>query len=417
MDIAEHIDEIRADFPILKREMSGHPVDYLDNCATTLKPKCMIDEVVRYYTYLGANAHRGDYEMSAQVDYAYESARRLTRDFIHAAREEEIVFTSGSTESLNIIAMSVTNTFLHHDDVVLSIETEHASSILPWMEAGKDKNVTVEFIELTKQGEVTIENFKKALHDRVKVVALAQVGNVLGFEAPIKEMAKICRERGILMVVDGAQAVAHVPVDVQDLGVDFYVFSAHKMCGPTGIGVLYGRYELLEELTPVYYGGESNARYNKCGNLKLKKTPFKFESGTQPIEGALGMAAAMRYLNKIGKNSIHEYELALKKHFLDRVKDYDNLIIYNADAPSGIITFNVLDQGRMIFPQDVASFLNSKGIAVRSGQHCAKLMGEILDAPGTVRASVYFYNTFEDVDRLADALKEATFENCLDIFF
>jgi cysteine desulfurase/selenocysteine lyase len=417
MDIAKHIDEIRADFPILKREMSDHPLVYLDNCATTLKPKQMIDEVVRYYTYLGANAHRGDYEMSAQVDYAYESARKEARDFIHAKKEEEIVFTSGSTESLNIIAMGVTNQFLKEGDVVLSIETEHASSILPWMIAGKDKNISVEYIELTKEGRLTVENVKKAIHDKVKVIAFAQVGNVLGFDTPVKEIAKIAHENNILLVVDGAQAVAHVPVDVQDLDVDFYVFSAHKMCGPTGIGVLYGKYELLDALTPIYFGGESNARYDRCGNLTLKKTPLKYESGTQPIEGALGMAAAMRYLNKIGKESIHAYECSLKNYFLEKVKDYDNLIIYNADSEAGIITFNVTDKGKMIFPQDVASYLNSKGIAVRSGQHCAKLMGEILDAPGTVRASVYFYNTYEEMDKLAEALKEATFENCLDIFF
>lgn len=419
MDIRDHIEEIRADFPILKREMSGYPVDYLDSCATTLKPKQMIDEVVRYYTYLGANAHRGDYEMSAQVDYAYEGARELTKEFIHAARKEEIAFTSGSTESLNEIAMMLTDQILKEGDVVLSTELEHASSVLPWLMAGEPKGIKVEYIPVTEKGQVTVENFEKAVADnpKAKVVCLAQVSNVLGYEAPIREMAKICHEHGILLVVDGAQAVAHLPVDVQELDVDFYVFSAHKMCGPTGIGVLYGKYELLDTLKPIYYGGESNARFNKCGNLTLKKTPFKFESGTQPIEGALGMAAAMKYIDKIGKESIHKYEIELKHHFLERVKDYDNLIIYNADAESGIVTFNVTDQGKMIFPQDVASFLNSCGIAVRSGQHCAKLLGDIIDAPGTVRASVYFYNSFEDVDRLADALKECTFENCLDIFF
>lgn len=417
MDIAKHIEEIRADFPILKREMSGHPLVYLDNCATTLKPKSMIDTVVNYYTYLGANAHRGDYEMSAQVDYAYESARKKTAEFIHAAKAEEIVFTSGSTESLNILAMAVTNQILKEGDHVLSVVSEHASSILPWMEAGEDKHIQIDYIPTDELGRITIENFEASLTEKTRVVCIAQVSNVLGYEAPVKEMTRIAHERGILMVVDGAQAVAHLPVDVQDLDVDFYVFSAHKMCGPTGIGVLYGKYHLLEELTPLYFGGESNARFNKCGNLKLKRTPFKYESGTQPIEGALGMAAAMDYINHLGKENIHEYELALKKHFLERVKDYDNLEIYNAPSESGIITFNVYDHGKMIFPQDVASFLNSRGIAVRSGQHCAKLLGDIIDAPGTVRASVYFYNTFEDVDKLADALKDATFENCLDIFF
>lgn len=420
MDIAKHIDEIRADFPILKRKMEDHPLDYLDSCATTLKPQCMIDEVVYYYTYLGANAHRGDYEMSAQVDHAYEGARQTTQKFINAKHKEEIVFTSGSTESLNILALAITNQWLKEGDVVLSSETEHASSVLPWMEAGELKGVKVDFVPLTKEGQITVENFKKALEaneGKVKVACIAQVSNVLGYEAPIKEIAAICKENNVTLVVDGAQGVAHLPVDVQDLDCDFYVFSAHKMCGPTGIGVLYGKLELLDKLTPVYFGGESNARFNKQGCLKLKKTPLKYESGTQPIEGALGMAAAMKYITKIGKDNIHKYEMELKKHFLDRVKDYTNLEIYNADATSGIITFNVYDKGQLIFPQDVASFLNSRGIAVRSGQHCAKLMEDIIDAPGTVRASVYFYNSFEDVDRLADALKECTYENCLDIYF
>ncbi|WP_289108219.1 aminotransferase class V-fold PLP-dependent enzyme [uncultured Dubosiella sp.] len=417
MDIKDKIYEIREDFPILKRKMCDHPLVYLDNSATTLKPKSMIDTVVNYYTYLGANAHRGDYEMSAQVDFAYENARKLTKEFIHARRDEEIVFTSGTTESLNILAMTITNTWLHENDVVLSTVAEHASSVLPWLEAGKSKNIKVEYIPLDEQGRVTVDNFKKALHDKVKVVALAQVSNVLGYEAPIKDIVRIAHERGVKVVVDGAQSIAHLPVDVQDLDVDFFCFSAHKMCGPTGIGVLYGKFDLLEELTPVFFGGESNARFNKCGKVSLKKTPLKYESGTQPIEGALGMAAAMKYINELGKENIHRYELALKHHFLEKIKEVEKVKVYNAEAESGIITFNVYDQGKLIFPQDVASFLNTRGIAVRSGEHCAKLLGEVLKVPGTCRASVYFYNTFEDIDKLVEALKDASFETCLDIFF
>lgn len=422
MNIKEHIDEIRADFPILKREMSGYPLDYLDSNATTLKPQCVIDEVVRYYTYLGANAHRGDYEMSAQVDYAFEGARKTTKDFINARRKEEIVFTSGTTESLNILAMMITNQLLKEGDVILSSETEHASSILPWQQAGYDKKIPVNFIEPDELGRVTVENFKKALDENptTKVVMLAQVSNVLGYTAPIKEMVKLAHERGILFVVDGAQSVAHQPVDVQDLDCDFFCFSGHKLCGPTGIGVLYGKFELLEKLRPVFYGGESNARfYRSCESLILRKPPFKYESGTMPIEGALGMAVAMRYLKTLGLEDIHAYEWSLKQHFLKRAEKElkDKIKIYNAPAENGVITFNVYDKGQLIFPQDLASFLSSKGIAVRSGQHCAKLMGEILGVPGTVRASIYFYNTEHDIDRLVDALKEATVEKCLDIFF
>lgn len=417
MDIKENIEKIREDFPILKREMCNHPLIYLDNCATTLKPKTMIDAVVHYYTYLGANAHRGDYEMSAQVDYAYEQARKITQEFIHAKRVEEIVFTSGTTESLNVLAMTITDQWLNDGDVVLSTVAEHASNVLPWMEAGKPKNIKVEYIPLDEKGRLTAENFEKAITDQVKVVSIAQVTNVLGYEAPIKEITKIAHDHGIKVVVDGAQSVAHLPVDVQDLDVDFFCFSGHKLCAPTGIGVLYGKFELLEALTPAFFGGESNARFNKCGKVSLKKTPLKYESGTQPIEGALGLAAAMKYINHLGKENIHRYELELKRYFLEKIKDVEKVKVYNADAQSGIITFNVYDNGKIIFPQDVASFLNTKGIAIRSGEHCAKLLGEVLQVPGTCRASVYFYNTFEDIDKFVEALKEASFETCLDIFF
>lgn len=420
MNIRDHIDEIRADFPILERKMNGLPLDYLDNSATTLKPQAMIDEVVRYYTYLGANAHRGDYEMSAQVDYAYEGARKTTADFIHADKEE-IVFTSGTTESLNLLALMITNQILQPGDVVLSTETEHASSILPWQQAGYDKQVEVNFIPLTEKGELTADNFRKAIADNptARVAAFAQVSNVLGYTAPVREIVKIAHEHNMIVVVDGAQSVAHMPVDVHDLDVDFFCFSGHKMCGPTGIGVLYGKKEWLEKLRPVIFGGESNARYYKYEKLVLKRSPFKYESGTMPIEGALGMAAAMRYINKIGKEDIHAYELELKQHFLKRADEElkDKIKIYNRDSQSGIITFNVYDNGRLIFPQDMASYLSTRGIAARSGQHCAKLMGDYIKAPGTVRASVYFYNTIEDIDRLIDAIQDASVENTLSIFF
>lgn len=283
--------------------------------------------------------------------------------------------------------------------------------------AGKPKNIKVEYIPLDEKGRLTAENFEKAITDQVKVVSIAQVTNVLGYEAPIKEITKIAHDHGIKVVVDGAQSVAHLPVDVQDLDVDFFCFSGHKMCAPTGIGVLYGKFELLEALTPAFFGGESNARFNKCGKVSLKKTPLKYESGTQPIEGALGLAAAMKYINHLGKENIHRYELELKRYFLEKIKDVEKVKVYNADAQSGIITFNVYDNGKIIFPQDVASFLNTKGIAIRSGEHCAKLLGEVLQVPGTCRASVYFYNTFEDIDKFVEALKEASFETCLDIFF
>lgn len=420
MDIQKNIDEIRAQFPILKRKMNGFPLDYLDSSATTLKPKPVIDAVVNYYEYLGANAHRGDYQMSLQVDTAFEGARKIMQKYINAARPEEICFTSGATEGLNEVAMMVVNV-LQPGDVVLSTETEHASNILPWQQAGFQKGVDVAFVPLDKDGSFSIDNLKKMLDEtkNVKVITVAQVSNVLGFEAPVEEIGQICKERGIIFVVDGAQSVAHLPIDVQKMNCDFFCFSGHKMCGPTGIGVMYGKYEMLDKLWPSIFGGESNARFNKNGDLILKKPPEKFESGTQPIEGAIGMGAAATYIESIGRENIHNYELMLKQHFLDRADAElkDKIEIYNRDSKSGIITFNVYDKGQLIFPQDVASYLSSQGIAVRSGQHCAKLMGDVVNAPGTVRASLYFYNNLNDVDRLVEAIKETTFEKVLDIYF
>lgn len=411
------VNKIREDFPILSRKMNDKPLVYLDNGATTLKPQCVIDAVCNYYTYLGANAHRGDYQMSAQVDEAFENARITAQKFINAKYKEEIAFTSGSTMGLNEIAIMLTQQVLKSNDVVLTCESEHASNILPWQQAGIAKNIQVEYIELDHEGKVTVEAVQKAIHDGVKIIALAHVSNVLGFEAPIEEICKLAHEKGIIVVVDGAQSTPHIDIDVQKLDCDFFVFSAHKLCGPTGVGVMYGKKKWMDMLEPVFFGGESNARFNKCGDLILKESPLKFESGTQPIEGVIGMAAAMDYLQKIGKDNIHAHEVMLKEYFLEQVKDLDKVIIYNANAKSGICTFNIMDKGKMLFAQDVAGYLDSLGIAVRSGQHCAKLLPDILHTPGTCRASFYIYNTKEDVDKLVEGLKNATIENCVNIFF
>lgn len=411
------IQKIRNEFPILNRQMSGKTMIYFDNSATTLKPQSVIDAVMKYYTYLGANAHRGDYEMSAQVDSAFEGARKTAQKFINAKHIEEVAFTSGSSEGLNEIALMLTQQVLQEGDVVLSDESEHASSYLPWMHAGQKKGIDIQFIPLDDEGKITVDNFKNALNDKVKVVAIAQVSNVLGFEAPVKEIAKICHEKGIILVVDGAQSAPHLNIDVQDMDVDFFVLSGHKLCGPTGIGIMYGKKKYMDSLEPVFYGGESNARYDRCGSLTLKESPLKFESGTQPIEGAIGMAAAMQYLMELGKDEIHQYEVELKEYFLEKAKELDNLIIYNEHSKSGICTFNVTDNGKQIPSQDVASYLNTKGIAVRSGQHCAKLLPDVLNTFATVRASFYIYNTKEEIDVLIDALKSATLQNCVDIFF
>lgn len=407
--------KIRADFPILKRSMSDHPLIYMDNGATTLKPQAVIDAVTNYYTYLGANAHRGDYEMSAQVDAAFEGARSIAAKFIHAPSEKLIAFTSGSTQGLNEIALMLISQVLKDGNGILTDEAEHASSILPWMKA--DKKLDLNYIPLDSEGKITIENFKKALTPNIKVVCVAQVSNVLGYEAPIKEMAKLCHQQDTILIVDGAQSAPHLDIDVQDLDVDFFVLSAHKLCGPSGIGLFYGKKKWMDALEPIFFGGESNARFYKNGEVSLKETPLKFESGTQPIEGAIGMGRAMQYLMDIGKDEIHNYELELKKYFVERTKELDNIVLYNETSQSGICTFNMLDHGKLIPAQDVASYLSTKGIAVRSGQHCAKLLPDVIDAFSTVRASFYIYNTKEEIDQLIDCLKTVTLENCVNIFF
>ena len=394
------------------RTMQSHPLVYLDNAATTFKPQCVIDAVVRYYTEQTTNVHRGDYEISYQVSEAYEKTREDVARFIHA-EPKEIVFTAGASASLNLVAYGYGRKYLKPGDVILSTEAEHASNILPWFKVVEETGAKLEYIPLTEDGRLTLENFRKAMHDQVKIVAVADITNVLGYVAPIEEMTRIAHEHGAIVVCDGAQSVPHTPTDVKAWDVDFLAFSAHKMCGPTGIGVLYGKFELLQKTDPFMLGGGSNARFDMCGNILLKDAPYKFEAGTPNIEGVLGLQQAVRYLETIGMDKIEAYEHELKAYAIEKLKKLDNLILYNPTSPTGIIAFNVKD----VFAQDAAGYLNSKGIAVRSGNHCAKILLNVLKTSETIRASLYFYNTKEDVDRFVQACSEITLENCVGLFF
>ena len=391
------------------RTMQSHPLVYLDNAATTFKPQCVIDAVVRYYTEQTTNVHRGDYEISYQVSEAYEKTREDVARFIHA-EPKEIVFTAGASASLNLVAYGYGRKYLKPGDVILSTEAEHASNILPWFKVVEETGAKLEYIPLTEDGRLTLENFRKAMHEQVKIVAVADITNVLGYVAPIEEMTRIAHEHGAIVVCDGAQSVPHTPTDVKAWDVDFLAFSAHKMCGPTGIGVLYGKFELLQKTDPFMLGGGSNARFDMCGNILLKDAPYKFEAGTPNIEGVLGLQQAVRYLENIGMDKIEAYEHELKAYAIEKLKKLDNLILYNPTSPTGIIAFNVKD----VFAQDAAGYLNSKGIAVRSGNHCAKILLNVLKTSETIRASLYFYNTKEDVDRFVQACSEITLENCGD---
>ncbi len=397
------------DFPILNKTMQNHRLVYLDNAATTFKPTAVLDSIKDYYENYCANTHRGDYDIAHTADVKYDEARQIVADFI-GADKSEVVFTAGASMSLNMIAYGYAK-FLQSGDEILITEAEHASNVLPWFTIAKEKGCIVRYIPLTKEGRLTIENVKKAMTDKVKVIAVAQVTNVLGFTVDIKSIAKIAHEHGAILVCDGAQSIPHFKVDVKDLDCDFLAFSGHKMCGPTGIGVMYGKFNLLKGMEPLMSGGGMNARFNMCGEVSLLLPPAKFEAGTQNIEGAIGLASAIKYLESIGMDNIENHEKELRKYAVSKLKQLDNVILYNENAESGIITFNIKD----VFAQDAATYFNSKGICVRSGQHCAKILIDFLGTVATVRASIYFYNTFEDIDALVEACKKAG--DFLDAYF
>ena len=407
--------KIRQDFAILDQVVNDEPLVYLDNAATTQKPQVVLDTLMAYYHEDNANVHRGVHTLAERATAAYEASREKLRKFINAESTKEVLFTRGTTTGLNWVGRFAEQVLEPGDEVVISI-MEHHSNIIPWQEACKKTEAKLVYAYL-KDGQLDMEDLANKITEKTKFVSLAQVSNVLGCINPVKEIAKLAHQVGAYMVVDGAQSAPHMAIDVQDLDCDFYAFSAHKMCGPTGVGALYGKKKWLDQLEPIFYGGESNARFDKSCSLTLRETPLKFESGTQPIEGVIGMAAAMDYLDAIGKENIHAHEVELKEYFLKKAEALGNIVVYNENAKSGIVTFNVKDKDQMIFAQDVASYLNTFGIAVRSGQHCAKLLSEVLKTPGTCRASFYLYNTKEEVDQLIDALKNATVENCVSIFF
>jgi cysteine desulfurase / selenocysteine lyase len=404
------VKQIRKDFPMCVKQDAGNGKIYFDNAATTFKPYCVIDAVTRYYTDESVNIHRGDYDLSYQVSEDYEQTRRAVAQFLNSD-EREVIFTSGASASLNLFAYGWAQKFLKKGDIILSSEAEHASNILPLMKAAEVTGAIIEYIPLTLQGELTIEAFKGAMNDKVKLVSIAHISNVLGYIQPIKEITKIAHEYGAIISVDGAQSVPHINTDVKDWDIDFLSFSAHKMVGPTGVGVLFGKFELLEKMDAFMLGGGNNARFDICGNIQLKNPPFKFEAGTPAIEAVLGLRAAVEYLEKIGMDDIEAYEHELKTYAVSKLKDMKHVILYNEHAGTGIITFNV--EG--IFAQDTAVYLNSKGIMVRAGNHCAKILVELIKTSETVRASVSFYNTKEEVDALVEALRTITLEQCIDL--
>ena len=375
----------REDFPILKQDLI-----YFDNGATTLKPQVVIDSITDYYTNYTANAHRGDYDNSLKVDIKYEEVRTKVKNFIHCDSEKEVVFTSGATDSLNRIVFGFMKYYLKAGDEVLITKAEHASNVLPWLELEKELGILVKYIPLENH-LVKLENVEKAITEKTKVISLAHITNVLGDERPIEEIGKLCQKHNILFVVDGAQSVPHISVDVKKLNIDFLAFSAHKMLGPTGVGVLYGKEEYLEKIMPTSFGGGMNSTFTSIGEVEYKSLPTRLEAGTPNIAGVIGM------------ENITKYERHLKEYFLEKAKDVENLVVYNKDIPGGLVAFN-LDG---VFSQDTAVYLNHYHICVRAGNHCAKILKEDLLVKNTCRISFYLYNTEEEIDKLIEVLKNS----------
>lgn len=404
--------KIRQLFPMLNsnKTMQGKPLVFLDNASTSFKPYCVIDAINSYYKDMTSNSHRGDYDLCYNMDVEVEKSRQAVAKFING-ETNECIFTSGTSMSINLIAYGYGLKFLTKDDEVLISEAEHASNVLPWFRISELTGCKINYIPLTKEGKITPENLKKVISKKTKVVSVAHIGNVLGYITPVKELAKIAHDYGAVIAVDGAQSVPHIPTDVKELGIDFLSFSGHKMCGPTGIGVLWGRYDLLSKMDPFLTGGGMNSKFDMCGNVKYLNPPSKFEAGTIHLAGIIGLRAAIEFLNDIGMENIFKHEEMLRNYFIEKTKNLDNLIIYNKYASTGIFTFNV----KGVFAQDEATYLNSKGIAVRSGQHCAKILIDFLGEVATVRMSTYLYTTKEDIDALVDALKDGG--DILDAYF
>lgn len=403
------INKIRSLFPMLnKKKMQGHDLVYLDNAATTFKPKSVIDAVVKYYAEENANSHRGDYDLTFQMDKKVAECRKTIADFVNCDTDE-LVFTSGDTMSLNLVAWGYGAKFLKKGDEILLSEVEHASNVLPWFKIADITGAIVKFIPL-ENGRVTPKTVKETISKNTKIVSLAHVSNVLGYELDVKTIAKIVHEVGAIFVLDGAQSVPHLKTDFKDFDVDFLTFSAHKMCGPTGIGALVGKYSLLNDMDPFLSGGGMNVKYDVNCGVEYLNPPSKFEAGTLNLAGICGFAEAIKFLESLGMENIHKHDVDLINYAIKKLKDAD-VTIYNLDSNSGILTFNK----NGVFSQDEATLLNSKGIAIRSGQHCSKILNTYLKTPGTCRMSVYLYTDYKDIDVFVDAVKNGG--DFLDAYF
>ncbi len=395
----------KKEFPLLQRTMHDKPIVYLDNGATTQKPQAVIDAMHNYYETSNANPHRGAYELSVQATDVYENARIRVQKFINAGHAHEIIFTKNATESLNLVAYSYGMANIQAGDEVVIAISEHHSNLVPWQQICRLKGATLKYIYLEEDGNLSQADIESKITEKTKIVAVAQVSNVLGLVNPVKEIAAKAHSVGAVMVIDGSQSVPHMAVDVQDLDADFFVFSGHKMLSPMGIGVLYGKEKLLNDMPPFLMGGDM-IDYVEEQETEFAPLPAKFEAGTQNVGGAAGLTAAIDYLEKVGFDYVEKVERELVEYALPKLKAMPYIELYGCDSKqdnkTGIITFNVKD----VHPHDVATILDAQGVAVRAGHHCAQPLMQYLGQNATCRASFYFYNTKEDVDRWIEALSK-----------
>ncbi|MEH7461924.1 cysteine desulfurase SufS [Bacillus thuringiensis] len=393
------IHEIRKQFPILDQKVNGKQLVYFDSAATSQKPIQVIETLEHYYKEYNSNVHRGVHTLGTKATDAYEGAREKVRKFINAKSMEEIIFTRGTTTALNTVAASYGMENVKEGDEIVISYMEHHSNIIPWQQVAKKTGATLKYLPLQEDGTISLEDVRQTITPNTKIVSIMYVSNVLGTINPVKEIAEIAHQNGAIMVVDGAQSTPHMKVDVQDLNCDFYTLSAHKMCGPTGIGVLYGKKELLNNMEPIEFGGEM-IDFVDLQESTWKELPWKFEAGTPIIANAIGLGAAIDFLEEIGLDNIEKHEHELAQYALERLSEVDGVTIYGPKKRAGLITFNIDE----VHPHDVATVLDVEGIAVRAGHHCAQPLMKWLKASSTARSSFYLYNTKEEIDTFVEAL-------------
>ncbi|WP_159887469.1 cysteine desulfurase [Paenibacillus puerhi] len=395
--------DIRSQFPILKQEINGHPLVYLDSAATSQKPVSVIEAVTRYYEQDNANVHRGVHTLGSRATDAYEGAREKVRQFLNARSTEEIIFTRGTTTAINLVASSYARSVCGQGDEIVLTPMEHHSNLIPWQQVAKATGAVLKYMPLQPDGTIKLEDVEKTITERTKFVSIVYASNVLGTVNPVKEISAIAHKHGAKILVDGAQSTPHKKVDVQELDCDFYAFSGHKMCAPTGIGALYGKKELLQNMEPIEFGGEMIDHVGLYDST-WKDLPWRFEGGTPIIAGAVGLGAAIDFLESIGLDAIEQHEKKLTSYALDRMKQIDGLTVYGPQTNRvGLVTFNLDD----VHPHDVATVLDSEGVAVRAGHHCCQPLMRWLNVTATARASFYLYNNEDDVDRLIASLIKA----------